>query len=61
MDIHPQEFLIEQTDKTVAFQTMLEKSLMLNRVKEKVLKMARSFSKRGRTKKNVQTYQRLDK
>ena len=61
MDIHFREFLIGQTNKMVVFQTILEKSLRSNRFKEKVFKMARSFAKRGRTKQNVQTYQKLGK
>ena len=60
VDIHSREFLSEQTDRTVAFQTEMEKSLRSNRVKEKVFKMAKSFAKRGRTKQNVRIYQKLD-
>ena len=44
VDIHSQEFLIEQTDKTVAFLKVLEKSITANSVKEKVFKMAKSFA-----------------
>ena len=61
MDIHSQEFLIEQTDKMVAFQTVLEKLLRSNRVKEGVFKMAKNFAMRAKTKQNVRTYQNLEK
>ena len=61
VDIHLREFLIEKTNKTIAFQAVLEKSLRSNTVKERVFKMAKSFAKRGLTKQNIQTYQKLDK
>ena len=61
VDIHSREFLIEQTDKTVAFQKVLEKLITANSVKEKVFKMAKSFAQQGRTKQNVRTYHKLDK
>ena len=50
VDIHSQEFLIEQTDKMVAFQKKLEKSMVKNSVRERVFKMAKSFAQRGKTK-----------
>ena len=61
MDIHSQEFLIEQTDNTVAFQKVFEKSVTFNTVNERVFKMVKNFAKQGRTKQNVRTYQKLDK
>ena len=51
VDIHSREFLVEQTDKTVTFQTVLEKSIVEDSVKENVFKMAKSFAQQGRTKK----------
>ena len=41
VDIPSQGFIIEQTDKTVAFQNVFEKSVTSNTVKEKVFKMAK--------------------
>ena len=61
VDIHSREFLVEQTDKTVTFQTVLEKSIVEDSVKENVFKMAKSFAQQGRTKKNIRTYQKLDR
>ena len=61
LDIHSQEFIIEQTDKTVAFQHVFEKSVTYNAAKERVFKMAKVFVKRGRTKQNVRTHQEMDR
>ena len=61
VDIHSREFRIEQTDKTMEFQAVLENSFRSNKVKERVFKMAKSFAKQGPTKQNIQTYQKLDK
>jgi len=60
VDLHSREFRIEQTDKMVAFQKELEKSLKANTVKERVFKLAKSFAQRGKTKRNVRAYQKLD-
>ena len=60
VDIHSREFLIEQTDKMVAFQKVLEKSMIANSVKEKVFKIEKSFAQQGKTK-NIRTYHKLDK
>ena len=57
VDLYSREFLIEQTDKMVAFQKVLEKSLKLNLVKERVFNLAKSFAQ---TKQNVRAYQKLD-
>ena len=51
----------EKTDKTVVFQKVFQKSVTANTVKERVFKMAKSFSKRGRTGKNIRRYQKLNK
>ena len=61
VDIHSQEFLIEQVNKTVAFQNVFEKSVTSNTAKERVSNMIKSFVKRGRRKQNFRTYQKLDK
>ena len=61
VDIHSPEFTIEQTNKTVAFQNMFEKSVTFNTVKERIFNMAKSFAKRGRPIQNIGTYQKLDK
>ena len=45
----------------VAFQKVLEKSMIASSVKEEVFKIAKSFDQRGRTKQNIRTYHRLDK
>lgn len=60
VDIHSREFMIEQTDKTKQFQKETEKAVKENKIKEKVFKMAVSFARRGRTKRNVVMYQKLD-
>ena len=45
----------------VAFQKKLDKSMIVNLVKERVFKMTKSFARRGKTKQNIRTYQKLDR
>ena len=61
MDIHSREFLIEQTDKTIAFQKVFQKSVIANTVKKRVFNMVKSFAKQGRTEQIFRTYQKMDK
>ena len=44
-----------------AFQKVIEKSMVVNSVKEKVIKIAKSFPQRGKKKQNMRTYHKLDK
>jgi hypothetical protein len=60
VEIGPREFMLEQTDKKLAFTCKLRKLQHDHRIRERVFKLARCFAEHGDTEANVRMYNKLD-
>ena len=58
--VHSREFMLSQTDKKLAFQKTMIKSIKHNQTKERVFSLAQKFIEEGLTKENEARYQMLD-
>jgi hypothetical protein len=60
VEIGSREFMLEQTDKKLAFTCKLRKLQYDHRINERVFKLARCFAEHGDTEENVKMYNKLD-
>jgi hypothetical protein len=60
VEIGSREFMLEQTDKKLAFTCKLRKLQHDHRIRERVFKLARCFAEHGDTEANVRMYNKLD-
>lgn len=60
VEIHSREFMIEQTDKMLAFTCILRRLQNEHKIKERVFDLARCFVEHGPIQCNIRKYQKID-
>ena len=60
IDIHTREFRLKQRDKVIKSLEELIPAFKENSIKERVMRLAEDFRKHGKTKRSVDTYQKID-